>query len=61
MLTIKNNQLEKIDTIVEKKLNLDYNLILDNIYEKSLSDNMRIPGFKIVNKTSPDYLNDTLK
>jgi hypothetical protein len=60
ILKIKNNLLEKADNPVEPKIEVDYNEVRNNIYTNTPLDNMRIPGFKMNIKGSPEYLNDTL-
>ena len=62
ILSITNGNIEKI---IEKKEEIKCNLsskeIIDMIYRRNLNENLRIPGFKLMNKASIDFVEDTLQ
>lgn len=61
--------LNKIENIIEnksieneniQKISLDYEKILENIYNKSLEETLRDRDFKMINNAPTKYINDTL-
>ena len=61
ILSITNGNIEKI---IEKKEEIKCNLsseeLINMIYRRNPFENLRIPGFKLTNKASIDFVEDTL-
>ena len=61
ILKITNGIIEsKIEEKQEIKCNLSSRELIDMIYTRNLFENLRIPGFKLINKAPIDYVVDTL-